>query len=227
MLETPSKSLRADRLATIHNKTNFFKNSIEECSFIFSDYWKLLKIFKYILKMKAPTIWSVISFLMIHMNMHLCYAVETSNPIFNILSALSSVTDVGQGLWELKNKDEVKIAMQNYKIHKEMLSANKDIIKTLSDIPQSNVFIEKLENIQENIYKVDKNYMDMLNYYKNYQNISSIARDKMIIMSLDMFLYSNEDGAIRLILEIVHLFAFGSLNILDKLKHESTVCIIK
>lgn len=115
------------------------------------------------------------------------------------------------------------LSIQSNKIQSEVLSVNKDILKTLNDLPEREALIKKFETFEGNIATIEKYYKDMLNYYRNNRNVSSYLKDNMIKMSSNVLLYSSNDGPIKLMYDVMDLLAFGSLNILDKLQDTAGV----
>lgn len=174
-------------------------------------------------KMNILSTSSVTLFLIIYVTRHTCHGIEPFFVVTSTLSALSSISSLAQRLWQLNHEDDVTTAMQNYKIHTEILSANKDVIRILSDIPEKQEFIKKLENFEESISTIEKNYKDMANYHKNHQHISSYLKDKMITMSSNMLLYSYDAGPVKLMHDVMDVFALAGSNILDQLKGKSNV----
>lgn len=123
---------------------------------------------------------------------------------------------------ENENVDNSLMASSIYDIHQGIRSMNTDLLTILNDIPEQTVLIQNMQSFEQKIQKIEDHYKDMVYYNRTYKNLKTAAKNDMIQVSYSTLKYSS-DGPIELIHDAVELLAFGSINVLDKLKQKSLV----
>lgn len=174
-------------------------------------------------KMKA-TITSLFNFLiLITVNIQLCLGqMEPLNALSTGITITSGILDAGQFLWGLDRKENIMTDIKNNDIYEEIQLMNSDTHTILGDIPEQVVMKENKQSFEQKVDLIENIYKDMVDFNSTYRSQSTTAKSEMLRMCNNMLRYSL-DGPVKLLNDVMNLLAFGSFNILDKIKEKSYV----
>lgn len=171
--------------------------------------------------MKILNFSALILFPFISINIKTSYTVKPTTVATS--NHYSDVIGTGQKLWVLHSINSSLKNLENHNIYQEVVSLTRDTLIILNDTSEKVLLKKNLEKIDKKIGEIEYYYNDMVHYYSTYKNITSITR--MFNMSYNVIRYGVH-GPLRSLNETLDLLAFGSLNIIDKLKEISQVCKI-
>lgn len=157
-------------------------------------------------------------------NFRVCYTEEPLKVVSKIIGSTSDVHKIGQRLWNLENREQVLTNIRNFKIQQKIKPVNVDTLTVLGNAPEQDTIAENINALDQKIVEIENFYKDMVEYYRNHQNLTSSSEDSMVVSCYSV-LQNDINKPMNVFDQIVDILALRSLNILDELNKMSQVRI--